>query len=141
MATQVVPEDEIVEDNSKASSLKSTLINFFPPDKVTFSSQTIKLSFVDVNVDEDDINVDDSGDVDDNDDVDDDSVAFFASLNFSLNSNKKKKRRRFFGGRRKWKTIFIRNILESFFFPFVRYGRKKIDQKIRNEVKWRQGKR
>ena len=130
MATQVVPEDEIVEDNSKASSLKSTLINFFPPDKVTFSSQTIKLSFVDVNVDEDDINVDeddinvdDSGDVDDNDDVDDGCVAFFASLNFSLNSNKKKKRRRFFRGSKE---------MENHFYPkhsskvsFFRYGRKK----------------
>ena len=119
MATQVVPEDEIVEDNSKASSLKSTLINFFPPDKVTFSSQTIKLSFVDVNVDDSGDVDDDSGDVDDNDDVDDGCVAFFASLNFSLNSNKKKKKRRFFGGRRKWKTIFIRNIPPKFLFSFT----------------------
>ena len=139
MATQVVPEDEIVKDNSKASSLKSTLINFFPPDKVTFSSQTIKLSFVDVNVDDSGDVDDDSGDVDDNDDVDDDSVAFFASLNFSLNSNKKKKRRRFFRGSKE---------MENHFYPkhsskvsFFLYGRKKIDQKIRNEVKWRQGKR
>ena len=118
MATQVVPEDEIVEDNSKASSLKSTLINFFPPDKVTFSSQTIKLSFVDVNVDDNDDN-DDADGCDDSDDVDDGCVAFFASLNFSLNSNKKKKKRRFFGGRRKWKTIFIRNIPPKFLFSFT----------------------
>ena len=124
MATQVVPEDEIVEDNSKASSLKSTLINFFPPDKVTFSSQTIKLSFVDVNVDEDDINVDDSGDVDDNDDVDDGCVAFFASLNFSLNSNKKKKRRRFFRGSKEMENHFYPKHSRKFLFS-VRPLRKK----------------